>query len=231
MGLNRVTVTKLLNAKEFPGIPQRGADATSLLNPYKDYLRQRWNEGQHNIKALQQEIQAQGYSGQYSSVWNFIRQMTAQDAAPLESAPNEIAKTPIVAVPSIFQTTKWLSGRIDDLSQAQQTFLQQWLQDQPILQKVKTLADQFSTLLRKRDGAQAEKLSQWLADAQASGISKLQSFAKGISQDRIAVENAITLRWSNGQVEGQVNRLKLIKRLMYGRAKFDLIRIRVMNKV
>ena len=142
-----------------------------------------------------------------------------------------MAKIPIVSIPSLFQTARWLSGGGNDLSQAQQAFLQHWLQNQPALQIVKTCADQFSTLLRQPSAAQPEKLSQWLATAQASGIAKLQSFAKGISQDRIAVENALTLPWSNGQVEGQVNRLKLIKRQMYGRAKFDLLRLRVMNKV
>jgi transposase len=55
------------------------------------------------------------------------------------------------------------------------------------------------------------------------------SFAKGIKQDLIAVTNALTLPWSNGQTEGQVNRLKLIKRQMYGRANFDLLRKRVLG--
>ena len=229
--LSRVTVGKLLDAKEFPGIPYRGAEARSPLNPYKDYLCKRWHEGQHNIKALQQEIHAQGYSGQYASVWTFMRQMITPSSVPVESTSNPTAKTPTIVIPSVRQAAKWLSGRNDDLSQAQQHLLQQWLQSQPLLQTAKTFADQFSALLRERGTAQPQKLSTWLAAAQASGISKLQSFAKGISQDLSAVENAMTLPWSNGQVEGQVNRLKLIKRQMYGRAKLDLLRLRVMNKV
>ena len=75
---------------------------------------------------------------------------------------------------------------------------------------------------------QSESLLSWLEDATRSGIDALKGFAKGIKQDLEAVTNALSLTWSNGQTEGQVNRLKLIKRQMYGRANFDLLRKRVL---
>ena len=73
-----------------------------------------------------------------------------------------------------------------------------------------------------------EELKEWLNRAAASGINEMASFAKGIKQDLAAVEAAIETQWSNGQVEGQVNRLKTIKRAMYGRANFDLLRAKVL---
>jgi transposase len=86
------------------------------------------------------------------------------------------------------------------------------------------LGQRFTGMVRER---QPESLLPWLEDVGKSGISVLVSFAKGIKQDIAAVTNALSLPWSNGQTEGQVNRLKLIKRQMYGRANFDLLRKRV----
>ena len=86
------------------------------------------------------------------------------------------------------------------------------------------LGQRFVRMVREQ---KSEVLLTWLADATGSGIEALKQFAKGISQDMEAVTNALSLPWSNGQTEGQVNRLKLIKRQMYGRANFDLLRKRV----
>jgi transposase len=72
-------------------------------------------------------------------------------------------------------------------------------------------------------------LDAWLAQAKHSGIAELKSFAQGIRRDYAAVRAAFSSPWSNGQVEAQVNRLKLIKRQMFGRAQFDLLRLRVLH--
>jgi len=88
------------------------------------------------------------------------------------------------------------------------------------------LGQRFTEMVRER---QHESLLPWLEDATNSGIDALKQFAKGIMQDLDAVTNALLLPWSNGQTEGQVNRLKFIKRKMYGRANFDLLRKRVID--
>ena len=82
-------------------------------------------------------------------------------------------------------------------------------------------------MIRER---QSEALLPWLENATKSGMESLKQFAKGIKQDIAAVTNALLLPWSNGQTEGQVNRLKLIKRQMYGRASFALLRKRVLAR-
>ena len=74
---------------------------------------------------------------------------------------------------------------------------------------------------------QSEGFQRWLEKARASGIGELVWFANGVEQDRAPVEKAFESQWSQGQVEGQGNRLKFIKRQMYGRANFDLLRARV----
>ena len=87
------------------------------------------------------------------------------------------------------------------------------------------LAERFVNMVKQKE---PDRLELWLKDAVASGVRSLISFANGIRQDFTAVYNALSLVWSNGQVEGRVNRLKFIKRMMYGRANFDLLRKRVL---
>lgn len=93
----------------------------------------------------------------------------------------------------------------------------------PALLIARNLMDRFHSLIRTRNG---EGLNPWILDAKTS---LLGSFCSGIVRDRNAVHSAITEPWSNGQTEGQINRLKLIKRQMYGRAKLDLLRARLIG--
>lgn len=87
------------------------------------------------------------------------------------------------------------------------------------------LAERFVQMVKQQ---QESHLEQWLVDVAQSGIRALMSFANGIRNDLAAVRNALLMTWSNGQTEGQINRLKYINRLMYGRANFDLLRKRVL---
>jgi transposase len=95
-----------------------------------------------------------------------------------------------------------------------------------IIKQVYQLAQQFRTIIQER---MASALDAWLALCEASQVSSLHTFAAGIRQDYAAIRAALETEWSNGQTEGQVNRLKLLKRQMYGRAKFDLLRLRVLH--
>lgn len=95
----------------------------------------------------------------------------------------------------------------------------------PQIEKAKELAQEFSRIVRERSPTE---LCEWLRSATRSKLQEFVSFARGLSEDYPAVKNALRYEWSNGQLEGQVNRLKLIKREMYGRAKFDLLRARVL---
>lgn len=100
-----------------------------------------------------------------------------------------------------------------------------WVQQDPSVKKLSTLIQQFTTMFRER---QVNVLDNWLEACRQSSIACLSSFARGLQNDYAAVRAALENEWSNGQVEGQVNRLKFIKRQMYGRANFDLLRKRVL---
>ncbi len=88
------------------------------------------------------------------------------------------------------------------------------------------LAEEFVKIIR---GQGSMSIGLWIVKAFDSGIKELKSFANGLQKDFLAVKEATVSLWSNGQTEGQVNRLKLLKRQMYGRAKFDLLKARVLN--
>lgn len=96
----------------------------------------------------------------------------------------------------------------------------------PVIEMAKELALEFARIVR---GRAADKFNEWLRSAARSQLGEFVSFARGLSEDFEAVKNALRYEWSNSQLEGQVNRLKLIKRMMYGRSKFDLLRARVLH--
>jgi transposase len=102
------------------------------------------------------------------------------------------------------------------------------VQQDQIVSKLYILVQQLAAMIRQKESSQ---LDDWLQTCSRSGISCLKAFAKGILQDYDAVRAALETEWSSGQAEGQINRLKLIKRQMYGRAGFDLLRLRVLHQV
>ncbi len=132
----------------------------------------------------------------------------------------------ISSVPPSPHQTGWLLFRPDICKKEWQTeYAEELCRSSQEIQTAKNLTDKFYELIKN---GKVESLKEWLMQAAESGIAELESFAKGIKQDFAAVKAAIETEWSNGQVEGQVNRLKTIKRAMYGRAKFDLLKAKVL---
>ncbi len=90
------------------------------------------------------------------------------------------------------------------------------------------LLNKFRTMVREK---QVDKYEEWHKEVQNKSLTEFENFAKGLRRDNEAVKNALSEQWSNGQVEGQVNRLKFIKRAMYGRGNFDLLKARVLHQL
>ena len=119
----------------------------------------------------------------------------------------------------------WLARPTDDWpTEPVKDYMKALLEACPMLNQVRELALSFKQLMEKM---QADKLDEWLCNCLALSQEALNQFVRGLRQDYPAVRQAFTSEWSNGQVEGQVNRLKTIKRQMYGRAGFELLRRRV----
>jgi transposase len=105
-------------------------------------------------------------------------------------------------------------------------FIQALCERCPALQQAQRLGNAFIALVREH---RVQDLDPWITAVLGSGLVELVGFVSGILADKAAVMAALRLPWSNGQTEGQINRLKLIKRQMYGRAKLDLLRVRVLH--
>jgi transposase len=121
-------------------------------------------------------------------------------------------------LPSPYQAA-WMLLQLEKLDDMQHSIMEKLCQLFPQIGRARELAQEFSRIVRERS---ATKFNEWLRSAMQSELKEFVSFARGISEDYEAVINALRYKWSNGQLEGQINRLKLIKRMMYGRAKFDL---------
>jgi transposase len=128
--------------------------------------------------------------------------------------------------PSVRQVTAWMQKPSDELTTEQAQFLTHLTAATAQVQETRTLTLAFRQLLQNRAVVQ---LPTWLAQAEQSPGLELRSFAVGLRQEYAAVAAALEYRWSNGPVEGHVNRLKTIKRQMYGRANFDLLKARVLH--
>lgn len=219
--LNRITVRKYRDMESFRD--QRTSIRVAEAEPYRAYLEQRWAEGCTEAKQLWLELQVQGYRGSYKSVWQFTRYWELPETlAPAQppSPPTAPVRTPRQAM--------WLLMRpADKLTEEDSAYREQMIQQCPELALAEMLVKEFQTLLRQR---KVERFDGWVARATSSGIRELRRFALGLQQDEAAVRAALSSEWSNGQVEGQVTKLKLIKRQMYGRAKFDLLRARVLHR-
>lgn len=221
LSLNRITVRKYRDMERFRD--QRTTIRVSEAEPYRAYLEQRWAEGCSEAKQLWLELKAQGYQGGYKSVWQFTRYWTL----PETLAPPAPLPPPTAAVRTPRQAMWLLMRPAEKLSDADSAYREQLVGQCREIACTQGLVSDFQTMLRER---KVEQLDDWLSRAKASGVRELRRFALGLQQDDAAVRAAFEYEWSNGQVEGQVTRLKLVKRQMYGRAKFDLLRARVLHR-
>jgi len=206
-------------------LPKRGAplrQLTSSVTPYLAYLQRRWQEGCQNKTQLWQEIVAQGYQGSRSSIYRALKGFRA-DRGPWTASPKVVRPKRRALSP---RQGMWLLVRArDELNEDERAARDVLESAHANIATATRLAQRFQDLLRQRDVAGLER---WLEDASESGIGPFKHFAASLRRDEAAVRAALELPWSNGQLEAQVNRLKVIKRVGYGRAKFDLLRRRVL---
>ncbi len=215
-GLAKETVRRFYRASGIDELLAKTRDRRpSILDDHKPYLHQRWNEGCANVWQLFTEIGDRGYRGGYGTVRDYLQPFRALAAAP-PARP---------APPKVRDVTSWLLRHPDSLSEEEKATLKQVTVRCPELAALAGHITGFAEMLTGRHG---ERLDAWIAAAEASGLPSLRSFTTGLKHDYDAVKNGLTLPWSSGVVEGNVNRIKMIKRQMYGRASFALLRKRVL---
>ena len=193
----------------------------SDFDPYAAYVLKRWQDGEHNGTRLWEEITAQGYPGSQRMVYRFLKTLKKTAAKSPGETPQVVHYTSTAAV-CLFMRHP------DKLEEGERMDLAALRRVHPDLEMAYCLTRDFLQMLRKREG---ERLDTWLASVHESDLPELESFAHGVEQDKAAVQAGLTLSINNGQVEGHVTRVKLIKRMMYGKAGFALLRQRVLHRV
>jgi transposase len=225
VGTSLRTVRRYLRAPVFPERKPRTRPPDQLA-PYRDYLQQRWNEGCHNASQLWRELQDQGFTGSYSAVADLLAERSLQLSPEQRRISRRASRPPrIPAAPAPGAVVWWLLGRREKRSAEQAAYLERLTTLRPPIALAQELVQEFFSLTRRREAA---ALEPWQARVAASEILELQRFSTGLRRDWKAVVAGLTLEWSTGPVEGQINRLKALKRAMYGRAGLPLLRARLL---
>jgi transposase len=221
LGLHRTTVRNFLRTESFPERAAPKARATSV-EPFAGYLKKRWQEGCENGERLYREICRQGYRGSVATVRRYLRNWRYQ----LPEAFRNLRLLPDFPTPSPRQAMWWMLLEEERLEEQEKEYVQELTRLNPEIKTARRLAKEFQQIVRKRK----ERLfDRWQEAVGRSGVSELKGFADGLMSDEAAVREALRSEWSNGQTEGQINRLKMLKRQMYGRANLDLLRARVIH--
>jgi transposase len=226
LGIHRHTVERYL-AFESPPVRRHFTKKVSAIAPYEDYILRRWEQGCRNATQIHKEISEQDYPGAYQNVVRITRYLKEQERLgnPVPDRPPGISASHAASI---------LVKRLENRSEEEARTLKRRLKTvHPVTERCCTLFEEFAGMLRdkcQRNGEQAHRqLEAWTERAKASGIAEIKAFAVKLLQDSEAVVAAMTLPYSQGQTKGRVNKLKkLVKRSMYGRGKFDLLRQRVL---
>jgi transposase len=222
IGISRTTVYRYLHLGGPPERKEYRSRAT-VLDPYKTHLLARWDEGCHTATRLWREIRAMGYQSSYTNVVRFLVQLRL----PVGERPS-VYRDRISAhrPPTPRHVAILFVRRPETLTTEEQQEIERLCQADSTIARIYALTQDFVTMAHARQG---DGLDAWVAAASASASADLRRFAAGLLLDEAAVQAGLTLEWSNGQTEGQINRLKTVKRQMYGRAGFGLLRQRVLN--
>jgi transposase len=218
--INVNTVNKYVR---MPAPPAKQRRTTRKLIGHEAVLYRRWDEGERSPKVLLAELRQHGFRGSYQTVAHYVAELRgplpAAQAAAAPSAPS-VRLTVTQAVRVLLLAPAQLTAE----QQAQLTHLRQ---ASPLIERAYTLTHQFQTIVRE---LRSTELPHWLEEAQTSDVPGLRGFVGSLKKDLAAVTAGVSLSWSNGPTEGHINRLKQIKRQMYGRGKLDLLKRRIMHR-
>ena len=210
LGISKTYARRLINAKTFPERSAFPLRPTSV-DKYSDYLDRRWSEGCQTASGLWREIKEQGFTGPAAALIRYVRNRMG-DKNQIKVQYKRRRKTPTFRF--VFPSSKkaaWLLLKDErELSKEEVHFVPEVLKTSEEINRAVSLTKRFREMIKRKDVTQLEK---WLTDAEVCGR-KWKNFACSLRQDLSAVKSALTSEWSNGQTEGQVNRLKFLKRQM-----------------
>ncbi|MFD0850628.1 transposase, partial [Actinomadura adrarensis] len=196
--------------------PARDGRRGSRVDPFLPYLHQRWNQGCTDASRLFVEIRERGFTGSQRTVRRHLQQVRASG----KPAP-AVAKAL-----SVRRATHLITSHPDHLDENAALRRKDLLARCPELDAVTACVASFAAMMADLDG---QRLPDWLHQTETTGFPSLKSLVNGIRQDLDAVTAGLSMHWNSGRVEGNVNRIKRIKRDGYGRANFDLLRLQILH--
>jgi transposase len=224
LGIGRTTTYRHLESEVLPERQRRSDAGRSSVDPWGEWVIERWNSGHRNGKQMLRELQGMGFGGNHATVLRYLNRLRDVQGGAAPRRPRARPGPPLVAAPKrvlMPRTAAWTVPRRPERRSAEdRTLLAALREGSPVLDAAVELAEEFVALVR---GREPERLDPWLRRAQDGPVAALRRFAKRLLADLGAVRAAVSLGWSNGQVEGQINRLKMLKRQMFGRAGLDLL--------
>jgi len=215
-GLAKETVRRFWRAASADELLAKVRDGRpSILDEYKPYLHQRWNQGCANVRQLHAELKERGYAGGYGTIRGYVLPFRQAGAAP----------PAVPGPPKARDLASWILADPEHLDDEEKAKLVQARERCPHLDALAGHVTEFAKILTGLDGG---RIDEWITAVEADDQPDLHSFVRGIKRDYDAVLNGLTMTWNSGVVEGNVNRIKMIKRQMFGRAGFPLLRKRVL---
>jgi transposase len=211
LGLTFRTIRRFANATSVEELLAGALNRSSVLDQFKPYLTRRWNEGCTDGALLHAEIKAQGWAGSLRTIQGYLRPLRGHQTVQVAPLPP----------PKPRRIVSWIMSHPDHLNPDDKVKLKEVLTRCPELEAAAEHVRSFAAMMTNREG---HLLDEWITATAAGDSPHLASFATGLRRDHAAVTNGLTLPYSSGAVEGTVNRIKMIKRKMFGRANFDLLR-------
>jgi transposase len=222
MGMTERTVRRWLK-EGGPPVHRRRTKRFSLFDPYAAFVLEQWQAGVYDGVQIYEAIRQQGFRGSQRMVQRFLQTLRKKRRPLSDLAPPD----PLEQCAS--RQMVWLFIRKEkDLTEEEKATVASLRQASPLVNQIVDLVQDFLVLVRERQG---ERLDQWMETVETSAIPELQRFAQGLLRDKEAVVAGLTLAYSNGPVEAQVHKLKLVKRQAFGRAKLPLLRRRLLLAV
>jgi transposase len=219
LGLGFRTVSRFVHATSVDELLVAHRTRSHKLDRFKPYVHQRWNAGVTEATVLHAELLEMGWTGSLRTMQHYLRRFRDPDRMPHPAPPAPNRATPR-------RVTTWIMTHPERLSAGNQVRLKHILARCPELEATAGHVSSFAAMMCQRTGTQ--QLPAWLNAVAADDLPALHSLAASLRRDQDAVTNGLSLPYSSGQVEGTVTKIKYLKRQMFGRANFDLLRKRVL---
>jgi transposase len=215
LGIHREAIRKYLNAESFPEQASRSLRGSNV-DRYEGYLQKRLEEGCRNAALLFWEIRAEGYGGSEATLRHWLRKCRP----PITERSRVLNQSPEFRTPPPRRVSWRLLKRAGELEKEENDYVRELTGKQPEIQTVQTLAKEFQRIVRERAEC---SFDAWRESVGENQIPEMQNFAESLMTDEAALRQALRSEWSNGQVEGQINRLKML--IGYGRDKETASRV------